>query len=97
MCELLDTGMPSIKFTIVGPGWVNTKIHYETLSAGPDKACENYHKTLAQLRLDDSEKMQRIVAFINWLIEQPKSVIGGRNFSIEYDDTENRNFIETAT
>ena len=34
MCELLDAEIEDTRFTIVGPGWVKTKIHEATLKAG---------------------------------------------------------------
>ena len=44
MCELLDAEIHDTAFTILGPGWVNTKIHQSTL-ANKHKAGENYKKT----------------------------------------------------
>ena len=40
MCELIDAEDPSIKIHILGPGFVKTKIHLETIKAG-DKAGSN--------------------------------------------------------
>ena len=34
MCELLDAEVPDVKFVILGPGWVRTKIHDAVLQAG---------------------------------------------------------------
>jgi len=48
MCELLDAEVPDTIFTIVGPGWVDTKIHEATLRSA-ESAGRNYSKTLEML------------------------------------------------
>ena len=34
MTELLDSECPDLQVSIIGTGWVNTKIHRQTLAAG---------------------------------------------------------------
>ena len=84
MCELLDAEIPDTRFTILGPGWVKTKIHQETLRAGK-VAGANYQRTLHKLESDECTPMERVLDFLDWAIEQPREVIGGRNFSIVND------------
>ena len=84
MCELLDAEVPDTRFVIVGPGWVKTKIHQETLRAGK-VAGANYQRTLHKLESDECTPMERVLDFLDWAIEQPREVIGGRNFSIVND------------
>ncbi len=45
MCELIDDEEAGINAFIIGPGFVNTKIHQQTVKAGPDSrtACETIH------------------------------------------------------
>ena len=38
--------------------------------------------------------MSEVVAFIQWVINQPKKIVGGRNFSVVHDDISNFDFIE---
>jgi len=82
--ELLDAEEPNVAFTILGPGWVRTKIHEETVSAAgaPDAIVR---ETRRRLESDDFLPMQRVLEALDWLIEQPKEVIGGRNFSAAGD------------
>lgn len=84
MVELLDAELPDVRTTILGPGWVRTKIHEQTLAAG-EHAGAAYAQTVQRLRDGDFIAMERIVACCNWLIEQPREVIGGRNFSAAHD------------
>lgn len=84
MVELLDAEMPSVRFTIVGPGWVKTKIHETTLNVGA-AAGANFEKTQDMFRGGDWNPMERVVDCCNWLLDQDREVIGGRNFSVVHD------------
>lgn len=83
--ELLDEEYEDVKFVIVGPGWVRTKIHEETLRA-PDVSKEALVETRRRLRADDFNTMENVVACCNWLVDAPKAIVGGRNFSSVYDN-----------
>jgi NAD(P)-dependent dehydrogenase (short-subunit alcohol dehydrogenase family) len=83
LCELLAAEIPDCRFVIIGPGWVNTKIHKETLEAGA-AAGANLERTKEKL-LSGCTKMSRIVDFVDWIIKQPVEVVSGRNFSIPND------------
>lgn len=85
MAEQLDAEIPDVKFTILGPGWVKTKIHEATLNAGPKMAGLNYEKTKQMLSSDDCNPIERVIDCCNWVIEQPRQVVGGRNFSVVHD------------
>jgi NAD(P)-dependent dehydrogenase (short-subunit alcohol dehydrogenase family) len=85
MCELLDAEIEDTSFTIVGPGWVKTKIHEATLIAGDAIAGDNYKKTKQKLAGVDCTPMRNVLDCINWLVCQPKEVISGRNFSVVFD------------
>ncbi len=85
MCELLDDEEEKLNPFVVGTGWVNTKIHGQTLAAG-DSAGTNLATT--QAFVADPAKgtsYQDIIAMIDWGIQQGKSVVGGRNFSVVHD------------
>lgn len=83
--ELLDAEFADVKFVIVGPGWVRTKIHDETLRA-PSASKETLLETKRRLNANDFNSMKNVVACCDWLVDAPKSSVGGRNFSSVHDD-----------
>jgi len=84
MCELLDAEIPDTRFVIVGPGWVKTKIHDSTLRAG-ERAGVNYQRTLQKLAGDECTPMEKVLDCYDWLIDAPRELISGRNFSVVFD------------
>ena len=97
MCELLDGEISHIKFTIIGPGWIKTKIHNETLNAGEQCNVSNYAKTVERIKNNIWTSMSEVIDFVEWVIKQPKNVVGGRNFSVAYDDIHHMDFLETIS
>ena len=91
--ELLDAEIPGIAFTIVGPGWVRTDIHQETLAADHAPAAV-VEETRRRLAADDFVDMRAVVSTIDWLLAQPKEVVGGRNFSVARDPVAEPGFAE---
>ena len=85
MCELLDAEIPSVRFVIVGPGWVKTKIHESTLIAGSRLSGDNYQRTMEMLHGDKLTSMDEVLDCCDWLIKSPREQISGRNFSVVYD------------
>lgn len=83
-CELLDAEINDTKFTILGPGWVNTKIHKDTLESGT-RAGRNFEKTVMKIKNNDMNSIENVIDCINWVIESTKDVVGGRNFSVVND------------
>lgn len=90
-CELLDTEISDVKFTIVGPGWVKTKIHQATLECGERGAGANFEKTKQKLSSDECVPISQVIQSFEWVLSQPKKIVGGRNFSTVFDrwDSEN--------
>ena len=84
MCELLDAEVKDVRFTILGPGWVGTKIHQATLKAKED-AGANYETTKYKLNSDELTPMNEVLDCCDWLINSPREVISGRNFSAVFD------------
>lgn len=84
MSELLDAEILDVRFTILGPGWVKTKIHRETLRAGK-RAGRNFKTTREKLADGSCTPMERVLDCCDWLTRTPKRLIGGRNFSVVYD------------
>ena len=85
MCELLDSEIKDVKFSIIGPGWVKTKIHDATLQAGSQEAGDNFEKTKIKLNSDECVPIDRVIQSFEWVISQPKNIVGGRNFSTVFD------------
>ena len=84
--ELLNDEIDDVKFVILGPGWVKTKIHNSTLEA-KDKAGKNYEKTISMLKQDENlNPIEKVVNDIFKLIDLPKYLVSGRNFSSVHDD-----------
>ncbi|MDC0379363.1 SDR family oxidoreductase [Litorivicinus sp.] len=91
MVELLDSELPDLNVISVGPGWVKTKIHQQTLlcsEAGESAKDE----TLRRLESDEFVDMREIVLFFDWLWTQDKSLLSGRNLSIANDGWRQKNF-----
>ncbi len=84
MCELLDVEVPDTKFAILGPGWVDTKIHQQTLSAR-ERAGAEFGRTLKKIKSGDSTPMERVLDCVEWIISSPQERVGGRNFSVVHD------------
>ncbi len=84
MCELLDAEVSDVRFVIVGPGWVKTKIHGSTLKAGV-QAGANYQRTLEKLAGNEWMPMERVLDCCDWLVNAPRESISGRNFSVVSD------------
>jgi NAD(P)-dependent dehydrogenase (short-subunit alcohol dehydrogenase family) len=82
--ELLDAEVLDVRFTILGPGWVRTKIHSETLravSVVPTNAAE----TNRRLNANDFNPMSRVVDCVDWVMKSSSDLVGGRNFSVVHD------------
>ena len=84
MCELLDAEIPDTRFVIVGPGWVKTKIHESTLQAG-ERAGANYQHTIQKLASDECTRMDQVMNCCDWVVDAPRKLVSGRNFSVVSD------------
>jgi NAD(P)-dependent dehydrogenase (short-subunit alcohol dehydrogenase family) len=93
MTELLDSECPDLQVSTIGTGWVNTKIHKQTLAAGLS-AGMNWQKTRRFLESDKAEgtSLQSVAECIDWCISAPRAAVGGRNFSLVFDNWRDRSF-----
>lgn len=82
--ELLDAEHDEISFAILGPGWIRTSIHDQTLQAVATPPAIR-EETQRRLDSDDFIEMHRVVEAVDWMTEQSKSIVGGRNFSVSDD------------
>jgi NAD(P)-dependent dehydrogenase (short-subunit alcohol dehydrogenase family) len=84
-CELLDDEYPDIHAVAIGTGWVNTKIHRQTLAAA-DKAGANYRRTYDFVTSNQAgTSCAEIFDCLEWCFAQDRAITGGRNFSVVHD------------
>ena len=94
--ELLDAELEDFRTVIFGPGWIRTKIHDEVLQS-KDSAPHAFMETERRLLEDDFTPMSSVLQFVDWIIEQKKEVLAGRNFSSRDDPWFQKDFIEKLT
>ena len=93
MVELLAAELPDVKFLIVGPGWVKTKIHQSILDAG-ERAGVSYERTLQMFKNGSFTPMEKVVKCCNTLISGSREILTGRNFSVAFDHWDDPHLIE---
>ena len=85
MCELIDDENKDINIFIVGPGFVKTKTHLETLKAA-EKAESNFIRVKEFMDSDaQGTSYQDIYDCIRWAGSVGRDTAGGRNFSVVHD------------
>ena len=85
MIELLAYEDISTKYAIIGPGWVDTKTHLDTLKFA-DPNSSKYKEVLAFI--DNPSKatpLSDIYQCIEWIDHQDPLAVSGRNFSVVND------------
>lgn len=95
MTELLDSECPDLQVSIIGTGWVNTKIHQQTLAAG-EAAGPNFDKTRQFMNSSDGvgASLETVAECIDWCLSSPRDAVGGRNFSLVHDEWRDPAFID---
>lgn len=84
-CELIDSEYENLKIQILGPGFVRTKTHLETLNAGR-AAGKNYKRVKEFVKSgEQGTDFEDIFSVLNWIDAKEKSVVSGRNFSVAHD------------
>jgi NAD(P)-dependent dehydrogenase (short-subunit alcohol dehydrogenase family) len=85
MCELIDDETEDLNIFIVGPGFVKTKTHFETLRAG-EKAESNFGRVKEFMDSNDKgTSFEDIYKCLQWGAAMGREVAGGRNFSVVHD------------
>lgn len=88
--ELIESECADLTVTVVGTGWVKTKIHEQTLRAG-ELAGANFNSTKAFLRGGEREtQIDLVVDGIVWCLNSRSSAIGGRNIALADDPWRDR-------
>ena len=84
-CELLSSEYEDVKIRIVGPGFVKTKTHCETLEAG-EAAGNNLKRVRDFMNSEDQgTKFEEIYNCLKWFDQEEKDVVSGRNYSVVND------------
>ena len=84
-CELLDDEYPDIHAIAIGTGWVNTKIHQQTLDAG-ESSGDNFRRTYEFVNSGKlGTTIPDILACMDWCFDAGKAATSGRNFSVVHD------------
>jgi len=91
--ELLDSEIDEFVFSILGPGWVKTKIHNEVIKNGQDAELA-FEETNRRFESNSFNSMQDVTNFIDWVLKAPAEIVSGKNFSIEHDPIENQNLLD---
>lgn len=87
MVELMDDEAEDGNFFIIGPGFMHTRIHEETLEAG-DAAGLGLSKTLSFMETAGTTH-DELYDCIDWCVSSGRAVAGGRNFSTVHDPWRN--------
>jgi NAD(P)-dependent dehydrogenase (short-subunit alcohol dehydrogenase family) len=95
MTELLHSEYSDLQVSIIGTGWVNTKIHHQTLAAR-ESAGLNFATTRDFMASSDGVgvSLETVTECIDWCLSAPRSAVGGRNFSLVNDKWRQPQFIE---
>jgi NAD(P)-dependent dehydrogenase (short-subunit alcohol dehydrogenase family) len=98
MTELLDSEYPDLQVSIIGTGWVNTKIHQQTIAAG-SAAGPNFSRTQEFMAGNTGNagaaSLEDVAECIDWCLRAPRAAVGGRNFSLVHDKWRETGFIDT--
>ena len=95
MTELLHSEYSDLQVSIIGTGWVNTKIHHQTIVAR-EAAGPNFVTTRDFIASSDGigASLETVTECIDWCLSAPRSAVGGRNFSLVHDKWRQPQFIE---
>jgi len=81
MTELLAAEYPRQLFFNLGPGWVDTPIHKQTLVAG-EKAPKAFEETKRRYKNKEFVSMQFVTNALLFLMDKADNSFSGRNFSV---------------
>lgn len=82
--ELLDSEISDTKFVVIGPGWVKSKIHNQTINSDYTDT-KAVLETRRRLEKDQFTPMDSVLNCIDWVGSQKKEIISGRNISVTFD------------
>ncbi|MBB1332996.1 SDR family oxidoreductase [Pseudoalteromonas sp. SR44-5] len=94
MTEVLAAEYPDLIFLNVGPGWVDTPIHQQTLHA-KEIVPEAYKETARRYEENDFVSMQLVIDSLIFLLDNANSKFSGRNYSIASKEIFHEDFLES--
>ena len=84
-CELIDDEYADIHAIAIGTGWVNTKIHQQTLNAR-EASGANFRRTYEFMTSGQGgTAITDILDCMEWCFDAGKVATSGRNFSVVHD------------
>ena len=95
--ELLSSEYEKIHATIIGPGWVKTKIHNPTIEEGNYKAQKSYYETMRRFKENDFVEISKVVKCINKVVFCKDNRFAGKNISVLHDDWQSENFLNDSS
>lgn len=94
LTELISAEFKDVHATIIGPGWVKTKIHKPTLKYGENKSPVSYKETQRRFNENDFVPMSEVISCLNIIIKSKDNRYAGRNISVKHDGWKDENFLE---
>lgn len=89
--ELIAFEEKKIRTCILGPGWLNTRIHEPTLNFREKLKNKSMAKKVA--KRDDRKKMLKINKCIDWILNNI-DILSGRNISLDHDNWGNKKLLD---
>jgi len=89
--EIFDAELNDCILSVIGPGWVKTKIHNETLR-NKIYSRENYFNTKYHLKNNIFNSIKSVTDCVLAIMKLPKESIGGRNISVQFDNWRSKKF-----
>lgn len=90
--EVLAAENPSIKFTIIGPGWVDTKIHSKIIS-DPNCPVELAKEYSMRKASNSFVSMEKVTDAIEW-VRTSEEEVSGRNISVAFDSYHSNEYVK---
>lgn len=98
LTELIYAEYPDVHSTIIGPGWVKSKIHETTLSdLGQQHTPHSYLETKRRFEQNDFVPLDMVIDCLATIISEPSSKYAGRNISVQHDPWKSTNFLSSST
>ncbi|MER2492199.1 SDR family oxidoreductase [Catenovulum sediminis] len=85
LTELLAAEYSRLLFFNVGPGWVDTKIHQQTIEAKHVAECA-YKETIRRYANNQFVSMDKVVDVLEFFLNSSNSNLSGRNYSVAGDN-----------
>jgi len=82
--EILDNEIKNFNFIIIGPGWIETKIHKQMIDS-KNVSNEKKRETMKRLKSKKFNSIEALNQCVSWVIHNSNK-LSGRNISLENDN-----------